>query len=331
MENISDMDTLLLDHQLQESLMFADPSFPVKYYVDNLDYWADHQVPLHWHMGYEFFSAVQQDIEVQVGHNHLILRKGESILIGGGQLHSYRMTIQGKSCLCPNIVFTDEVLAPMNSTVLQKYFSPILYDPALPYIIITPEKEWQTILSDCLFHVYALLAAGEYADSDSQDRCVVKPMQSDCPEIEVHQDLIRIFQTLYCRRDELHRAKSVGQDRQVQIRIQKMLRYIQNHFSENISLEQIAASAGISRSEAGRCFKKYYAQPTMSYVTLYRLKYAQELLAKSSLTVNEVAAQCGFGDSSYFVKVFRRHLGQTPSEYRRHLTGMISDTRRLGL
>ena len=75
-------------------------------------------------------------------------------------------------------------------------FSPILYNPALPYIIITPEKEWQTILSDCLFHVYALLAAGKYADSDSLGRCVVKPVRSDCPEIEVHQDLIRIFQTL---------------------------------------------------------------------------------------------------------------------------------------
>lgn len=325
MGNISDMDMLLLDQQLQESLLFADLSFPVKYYVDDLNHWADHQVPLHWHLGYEFFSAFQQDIEVQVGHDHLILRTGESILIGGGQLHSYCMTTPGKSCLCPNIVFTDEVLVPMTSTVFQKYFSPILYDPALPYIIITPEKKWQTILLDCLFHVYALLAAGEHADSDSLSRCVVTPVRSDCPEIEVHQDLIQIFQTLYCRRDEFHRTKSAGQDRQIQIRVQKMLRYIQEHFSENISLGQIAASAGISRSEAGRCFKKYYAQPPMSYVTLYRLKYAQELLAKSSLTVNEVAYQCGFRDSSYFVKVFRRHLGKTPLEYRRSLTGMISD------
>lgn len=54
----------------------------------------------------------------------------------------------------------------------------------------------------------------------------------------------------------------------------------------------------------------------MAYVTLYRLKYAQELLANSSLSVNEIASQCGFGDSSYFIKVFRKHFNQTPSEYR---------------
>lgn len=51
------MDTILLDHRLQESLSFTDPSFPIKYYEDNLNRWADHQVPLHWHFGYEFFSA----------------------------------------------------------------------------------------------------------------------------------------------------------------------------------------------------------------------------------------------------------------------------------
>lgn len=316
MKNISDMDTLLLDQQLQENILFADPSFPVKYYVDDLNHWADHQVPLHWHMGYEFFSAVQQDIEVQVGHDCLVLRKGESILVGGGQMHSYRMTDTGRPCLCPNIVFTDEVLALMTSVIFRKYFGLILNDATLPYIVFSSEKEWQKIVSAHLFHVYAILSAGKNADDTVFERCILQPVRTECPEIEVHQDLVYIFQILYCRREELYHTKNGSRDRQIQIRIQKMLCYIQEHFRENISLEQLAASAGISRSEAGRCFQKYYSKPPMSYVTLYRLKYAQELLAKSSLTVNEVAIQCGFRDSSYFVKVFRKHLGQTPSEYR---------------
>ena len=134
------MDTILLDQQLQETLLFEDPSFPVKYYVDDLNHWADHQVPLHWHMGYEFFSAIQQDVEVQVGYDHLVLRKGESILVGGGQLHSYRMAEPGRPCLCPNIVFTDEVLAPMTSVIFRKYFGLILNDATLPYIVFFIRK-----------------------------------------------------------------------------------------------------------------------------------------------------------------------------------------------
>ena len=101
------MDTILLDHQLQEMFLFEDSSFPIKYYVDNLEQWADYQVPLHWHLGYEIFSAIYQDIEVQIGQKHLRLLKGESILIGAEQMHSYRMTEVGKCCLCPNIVFAD--------------------------------------------------------------------------------------------------------------------------------------------------------------------------------------------------------------------------------
>ena len=113
------MDTIILDHQLQETLVFPDPSFPIQYYVDDLHQWAGRQVPLHWHFGYEFFSAVSQDIEVQVGNEQLMLLKGESILITGGQLHSYRLTSPQEPCLCPNIVFSDDVLAPLTSTVFR--------------------------------------------------------------------------------------------------------------------------------------------------------------------------------------------------------------------
>ncbi len=193
----------------------------------------------------------------------------------------------------------------------------ILWSIYLSYGIIYPKFEVN------LFDIYAILAVSKNVSDDSTDYWVVKPLKSDFPEIEVHQNMVNIFQTLYLRRNDMHHTKSGGRDHQVQIRIQKMLSYIQEHFTENISLKQLAASAEISRSEAGRCFKKYYAQSPMSYVTLYRLKYAQELLAKSSLTVNEVASQCGFRDSSYFVKVFRKHLGQTPSEYRFRLFSVL--------
>ena len=314
-KNISDMDTILLDHQLRETLLFEDPSFSIKYYVDNLNQWADYQVPLHWHFGYEIFSAVYQDIEVQVGDEHLLLQKGESILIGAGQLHSYIMTEPGNLCLCPNIVFTDNVLAPMISMIFNKYFSPVLNDPTLPYIIFSPKKVWQSILLEYLFNIYAIFASGEKTGDKIYHPAIV-PIKTDCPEIEIHQNLLQIFKTLYCHREEVEHKKEGVTDQQTLIRLQKMLRYIQEHFSEDITLKQLSASAGISRSEAGRCFKKYYAQSPMAYVTLYRLKYAQELLWKSSLSVNEVAYQCGFKDSSYFVKVFRKHLNQTPSEYR---------------
>ena len=58
----------------------------------------------------------------------------------------------------------------------------------------------------------------------------------------------------------------------------------------------------------------------MSYLIRYRLQQAQRLLLTSTLSVKEISCKCGFSDSSYFVKVFRKHMKQTPSEYRKTYT-----------
>ena len=51
------MEQLILDHMLKEEFSFPDPSFPIQFYIDDLHQWPDGQVPLHWHFGYEIFSA----------------------------------------------------------------------------------------------------------------------------------------------------------------------------------------------------------------------------------------------------------------------------------
>lgn len=78
------MEQLILDHMLKEEFSFPDPSFPIQFYIDDLHQWPDGQVPLHWHFGYEIFSAFNQEVTIQVGEKRLTLLPGESILIGGG-------------------------------------------------------------------------------------------------------------------------------------------------------------------------------------------------------------------------------------------------------
>lgn len=101
------------------------------------------------------------------------------------------------------------------------------------------------------------------------------------------------------------------QSHRTRIRFQKMLRYIRAHVLEEIPLKQLTDSAGIGRSEAGRCFKKYCVRSPMSCLTLYRLMHDAKRRAKSLLSVHEAAAQCGFKDSSCFIKMFRIYFGQT--------------------
>ena len=311
------MEQLILDHMLKEEFSFPDPSFPIQFYIDDLHQWPDGQVPLHWHFGYEIFSAFNQEVMIQVGEKHLTLLPGESILIGSGQLHRYSLTDSTRKCLCPNIVFAENVLAPLTSTIFQKYFYPLLHDSSLPYITLSQYVPWQKQMLSCLFRVYQVL--GGEVSQDMLDFSILLPKQShsDCPELEVHQSLFEFFKILYNNQSEFSRSKIQPLDSKTQIRMQQMVQYIQKHFSEMISLEDLAASANISRSEAGRCFQKYYADTPMSYLIRYRLQQAQKLLLTSTLSVKEISCQCGFSDSSYFVKVFRKHIKRTPAEYRR--------------
>lgn len=311
------MEQLILDHMLKEEVSFPDPSFPIQFYIDNLHQWPDGQVPLHWHFGYEIFTAFNQKVLLQIGEQCLTLLPGESILIGGGQLHSYRLTDSTRECLCPNIVFSENILAPLTSTIFQKYFYPILNAPSLPHIKFSQFVPWQKQMLSCLFRVYQLLGGDAIYAIPHFSTFLSKQCHSKCPELEVHQNLFEFFKILYNNQSELEHSKIQPPDSKTQIRMQKMVQYIQKNFRNKITLEDLAASASISRSEASRCFQKYYSDTPMSFLISYRLQQAQRLLLTSTLSVKEISYKCGFSDSSYFVKTFRKHMTQTPSEYRK--------------
>ena len=103
-------------------------------------------------------------------------------------------------------------------------------------------------------------------------------------------------------------------------RLRSMIAYINRHYSEKITLAEIAKAAGVSERESTRCFKKNIGQSPMEYLIQYRLNQSKKLLSETGMTITDICQQCGFSDSAYFGKVFRKSYGITPSEYR---TGSI--------
>ena len=79
---------------------------------------------------------------------------------------------------------------------------------------------------------------------------------------------------------------------------------------------EIAASAGISESEALRCFRSTIGMPPVRYLRQYRVERAAALLSSSQYKISEIGSMCGFGDASYFTKLFREQKGCTPTQYR---------------
>lgn len=101
-------------------------------------------------------------------------------------------------------------------------------------------------------------------------------------------------------------------------RLKLMLQFIQDHYHDQINVSMIADTAMISESECLRCFRNIIGIPPIQYLKQFRIQKAVEFLTSTNETITKIGAQCGFQDTSYFVKTFREQKKCTPSEYRKN-------------
>ena len=98
-------------------------------------------------------------------------------------------------------------------------------------------------------------------------------------------------------------------------RLKNILMYIQEHYAEKITLADIAATANICQSECCRFFKKHMNESLFDYLLSFRIEKSLPLLVDQQLSITEISNLCGFSSSSYYTKVFREHMGCTPTAY----------------
>lgn len=97
--------------------------------------------------------------------------------------------------------------------------------------------------------------------------------------------------------------------------VQKAIKFIDYNYSGNISIGNVAASAGISRSHLYRLFIQHISMPPNEYLVRYRINKAASLLKTGHLTVGEAAYSTGFSDQLYFSRAFKKYMGVPPSRY----------------
>lgn len=105
-------------------------------------------------------------------------------------------------------------------------------------------------------------------------------------------------------------------ERQPLFRIGELLSYIERHFDEPLTVAQMASMAAMSESSLARTFRHVTGKAPLDYVLRTRVAKAAELLRQDDQRITEVALACGFSDSNYFSRQFRRVTGQSPREYR---------------
>ena len=108
-----------------------------------------------------------------------------------------------------------------------------------------------------------------------------------------------------------------GVETALNIRMRKFLQYINEHYSEDISLDSLAQSSNVSKSECLRCFKASMQTTPYKYLMEFRLSKAAELLKSTDESIGNIADSVGFHQISHFGKCFREKTGYSPRDYRK--------------
>ena len=112
-------------------------------------------------------------------------------------------------------------------------------------------------------------------------------------------------------------SKSAITKKEIVKRLNFSMSYIKKNYAEKITLTQLAKMAMLSPFHFQRSFKAVYDKSPLEYVTHFRLKKACLLLKKTKKPISDIVIQCGFENTSSFIRLFKKSFRQTPSNYRK--------------
>ena len=99
--------------------------------------------------------------------------------------------------------------------------------------------------------------------------------------------------------------------------IRDCLNYIDFHYTEPLSLESLASRFSVNKNYLSSRFHKEVEMTLTDYINLIRVHRASDLLRKTSRPIQQIADQCGFTESNYFARIFKKIQGVSPNEYRK--------------
>ena len=284
------------DESLQENVRHGSRSYPFQYYYEDIWDFDFHCIDWHWHPELELIYVQSGRAVCFAGEEKLILTPGYALLINSRILH--RFEAEG-STIIPNAVFSPYLLAPEDSLIFIKYIQPFL-TRGKPYICFDPAVPWQDDCIGIIRQAFDLQGTGEFEELRTAE-FLLALWNRLCPHLQLSEN-----------------TQSKTSSRVYQVRLQIMMQYIQEHFSENIRLEDIAKVVHIGKSSAMQIFHQGIHQSPVAYLIQYRLKQAGLLLTGTEKKVSAIAEETGFESAGYFCRKFRELYGISPLEYRKN-------------
>lgn len=131
-------------------------------------------------------------------------------------------------------------------------------------------------------------------------------------ELVSHNYLTDIITSIYLENDKNNRGPFHVPEKFIKIR-----NYLDEHYTDKLELDMLSRLFFLSKYHLAREFKRIFGTTIGEYLLKQRISHAKSLLRFSDLSMEEIAVRCGFADSGYFIKVFKKQEKTTPAKYRK--------------
>lgn len=167
----------------------------------------------------------------------------------------------------------------------------------------------------------AILNLGEY-QWEFLDKAwrLVKEYGEEQPEFQlmvkalIIEMLVLILRSLEKTQDNTVTLALSKNAKRKQYLVNHAIYYLENHHTQEITLEQLADTLYVSSTYLSKVFKESTGMSPINYLIQVRLKHAKELLANEQLTIREISQAVGYQDAYHFSKLFKKYYGLSPSQ-----------------
>lgn len=242
--------------------------------------------------------VIEGTLTLHAGGQTTLVHTGDGFFINTQVRHLFT-TATNDPVLLYSVCFHPRIIGgSADSVYWQKYVNPLSSNTSYPLQVFHKQ---QTSDEESLQHILHVLRTLQYRITGY--------------ELLVRNELSFIILDLIGRQAFEQNSISKKQLRNEE-RIYQMMQYIEHHYTEPITLQDLSSSVSISVSECIRCFKDTLMQTPANYMRMFRLMKAEEQIIHTNKTISEIAFDCGFQETSYFNRCFKKQYKQTPLQYR---------------
>lgn len=278
------------DHS--EKVHYDNAEYPIYIRRSFLSAYPSYAAPPHWHDDIEFLVVISGKLTYNVNGELIELNSDEGIFVNSRQMHfGYSKTYEECEFVC---VLLHPMALCLTPDMERSYVLPVLENADIPFIHLTNVK-WHQDIAEGIRNIHNLKT-------------------TPAASLKIQSIFTWIWALIFENGPKYNGAEQVCRhDLSI---LKSMISFIQNHFNEKITLEQIASAGGIGQSKCCKLFGSYINQTPVTYLIAYRLSKSTELLKISDLNITEISYEIGFNSPSNFAKTFKHFYHCTPREYR---------------